>query len=246
MPSSVNLSYGNVSFSAEGEKEDWLATQLDKVLGVADKLSRHAPAAPNKASPASSVGAGSNATLASHLKSKGAETSQVKRFLVAADWLRVRGQEKMTTAMVVKALKDNHQSRLGNPAACECWERTLRKGRKRILHHSRGAQRACIRMMDASLALAVIPKGLRDDLFSEYRSNHPKLCRAPMVTRGATAQENFVKSSSLSWRVTPVTPIRRALLSRKILSALVGSLKQINIPTEKFSNIDTARSASAL
>jgi hypothetical protein len=55
-------------------------------------------------------------TLASHLKAKGAESNQVKRFLATADWLRMRGNEKLSTSLVSKALTDNQQKRLGNPS----------------------------------------------------------------------------------------------------------------------------------
>jgi hypothetical protein len=38
--------------------------------------------------------------------------------LATAAWLYLKGKERLTTSDVVKALKDNHQSRLGNPADC--------------------------------------------------------------------------------------------------------------------------------
>ena len=115
MPSQVNLSYGNVSFSAEGENEDWISEQLDKILKAAETLSRHVSSSKAKPEPLTTVGSFS-ATLASHLKAKSAESNQVKRFLVTADWLRSRGSEKLNTTMVSKALSDNQQKRLGNPA----------------------------------------------------------------------------------------------------------------------------------
>jgi len=128
-PSSVNLSYGNLSFAAEGD-ENWIATQLDKILGVAETLGRVgtfsrdnsvAPVAENE-SPDEPF----TATLASHIKAKGGETNQVKRFLATADWLRLRGSQKLNTSSIVKALSDGHQKRLGNPA--DCLNKNVAKG----------------------------------------------------------------------------------------------------------------------
>jgi len=116
--SSVNFTCGGLSFSAAGEDETWIATQLDKILGAADSLSRVVPKAP---AGQKDTGNGSEAftgTLASHIKAKNGETSQVQRFLATADWLRLRGVDKLNTAVVSKALSDNQQKRLGNPADC--------------------------------------------------------------------------------------------------------------------------------
>ena len=54
--------------------------------------------------------------LGTFLKEKDALTIQVKRFLATAVWLRLKGKEKLTTTDVTKALRENHQSRLGNPS----------------------------------------------------------------------------------------------------------------------------------
>ncbi len=64
-------------------------------------------------------------SLASHIRSKGADISQVLRFLVTADWLRLRGQP-LSTGTIAKALQDNHQSRLANPA--DCLNKNVAKG----------------------------------------------------------------------------------------------------------------------
>ncbi len=65
-------------------------------------------------------------SLAAHIRSKGKETNQVHRFLVTADWLRRRGSGVLSTASVSKALSDNHQSKLTNPA--ECLNKNVSKG----------------------------------------------------------------------------------------------------------------------
>jgi len=66
-----------------------------------------------------------DASLASHIRSKCTDGSQVKRFLVAADWLRRRGLPLSSTS-VAKALAENHQARLANPA--DCLNKNVAKG----------------------------------------------------------------------------------------------------------------------
>lgn len=55
-------------------------------------------------------------SLASFLKAKNATISQVNRFLATAAWLSLKGSTTIKTAEVSKALKDNQQKKLGNPA----------------------------------------------------------------------------------------------------------------------------------
>lgn len=65
------------------------------------------------------------ASLASYIRSKQADGNQTQRFLVTADWLRRRGQS-LTSGIVAKALVDNQQSRLANPA--DCLNKNVSKG----------------------------------------------------------------------------------------------------------------------
>jgi hypothetical protein len=74
----------------------------------------------------STDGASFSTSLASYIKEKGGESNQVDRFLITADWLRRRGNSKLTTAAVSKALTDNHQKRLANPA--DCLNKNVSKG----------------------------------------------------------------------------------------------------------------------
>src|SRR5207247_2607984 len=68
---------------------------------------------------AASAGGGKfTQSLASYLSAQQAGSNQVKRFLATADWLRRKGVSTLSTAAVSKALKDNHQARLGNPSDC--------------------------------------------------------------------------------------------------------------------------------
>lgn len=66
-----------------------------------------------------------NVSLASHIRSNCTDGSQIRRFLVTADWLRRRGLPLSSTA-VAKALAENHQSRLANPA--DCLNKNVAKG----------------------------------------------------------------------------------------------------------------------
>jgi hypothetical protein len=117
----LNFSIGNLTFSSEGD-ENWVAEQMQKVIAALPTLGQVAAVATSSESQNNNGTSKSNAsnvgTLASHLKTKSAETNQNKRFLAAADWLRLRGNTKLTTGMVSKALNENQQKRLGNPADC--------------------------------------------------------------------------------------------------------------------------------
>lgn len=119
----IKFSFGGLSFSGEGE-EGWLTKQLDKFLEAAPQLSSFQtpdgdPDVPPKPS-------GENLTISEkftkalgpYIKSKGGESNQNKRFLATADWMRQRGAKNLTSTAIKKALSDNHQKKLGNPADC--------------------------------------------------------------------------------------------------------------------------------
>ena len=114
----VEIKVGNISFTGEGDQE-WLGEQISKVIDSASQVPVSAPtsagaqtAAPGDAASASNF----TTSLASYLKDKGGETKQVQRFLTTAAWLEQRGQKKLNSTAVTKALSDNHQKRLGNSA----------------------------------------------------------------------------------------------------------------------------------
>jgi hypothetical protein len=116
----IDFAFGSLSFSGEGE-EDWLAKQLDKILTAAPTLSElHAPSVtPETQTPAEGTGGVVKIEpLANYIKAKGGEGNQTKRFLATADWLRMRGITPLTSKAVTKALLDNHQKKLTNPANC--------------------------------------------------------------------------------------------------------------------------------
>jgi hypothetical protein len=126
--SSVSFSYGNVSFAAESENQEWLTTQVDKFFELARALPEAEVQRLNNKKISQPVNGGGAfiSALAAHLREQEAGDNQVRRFLATADWLRRRGSEKLSTAAVAKALSDNQQSRLSNPS--ESLNKNVAKG----------------------------------------------------------------------------------------------------------------------
>lgn len=124
----IQIAIGSITFSGEGAP-DWLEKQLDKLLKAAPDLLALEPE--HKVEDASSIttgekSKGSLGTLAAFLSDKGATSNQVKRFLATAEWLHRKGKQRLQTRDVAKALQDNHQKRLGNPA--DCLNKNVAKG----------------------------------------------------------------------------------------------------------------------
>ncbi|MGE0594662.1 MAG: hypothetical protein AB7G23_08940 [Vicinamibacterales bacterium] len=116
----IDLKIGAIAFSGEGDSK-WLGEQLDKLLERAADLANVAPLKSDDDdddSGAAKAKAAKVGTLASFLSASGAASNQVKRFLATSEWLHRKGHKRLTTREVSKALQDNHQKRLGNPADC--------------------------------------------------------------------------------------------------------------------------------
>jgi hypothetical protein len=124
MPSAkIDFKLGSLSFAGEGD-ENWLAKQLDKILESARTL---APVVQKNVhetgddqtgdgdGPLKGTTPGKIGTLAAFLKTKNA-TKPGQKFLATAEWSHLKGKPTLAAADVVKALRDNHQSRLSNPA----------------------------------------------------------------------------------------------------------------------------------
>lgn len=95
----------------------WINEKLD-LLPLLDAAKKHDTEVAATHSAPRDVGARDemfDVSLATYIRTKGAEGNQVQRFLVTADWLRRRGQQ-LTSGAIAKALTDNQQSRLANPA----------------------------------------------------------------------------------------------------------------------------------
>ncbi|MFH1560869.1 MAG: hypothetical protein ABID84_05630 [Chloroflexota bacterium] len=124
----IEVTLGAISFSGEGEQE-WLGQQLDKILeaapGLANIQLEHVETPSPGAETVRQEGEFKE-TLVSHIKAKGGERNQVKRFLATANWLKLRGETQLTTAKVASALSENQQKRLANPA--DCLNKNVAKG----------------------------------------------------------------------------------------------------------------------
>jgi len=114
--SKISVQIGESSFSAEGA-EAWVQTQLEFFLSKLPDLSR-APAGTKRDTPGTAAvdSTAEIGSLASYIRSKSGESNQTQRFLATADWLRLKGEKNLNSSLVAKALRDNQQSRLGNPA----------------------------------------------------------------------------------------------------------------------------------
>jgi hypothetical protein len=123
----IQIKVGDVEFSGEGE-QGWVSAQLERILNAAPaivgaKRTDESPGTGHRELQSSIAGSQS---LASFLREKNAAVNQVRKFLATATWLTAKGKKRLTTADVTRALKDNSQSRLGNPA--DCLNKNVAKG----------------------------------------------------------------------------------------------------------------------
>jgi hypothetical protein len=115
----IEIKIGKIAFTAEGDQE-WLGEQLTKVLAAASTTTTLSEAVEaslpeeSNAAPAKK----NNSSLASYIKEKGGDSSQLQRFLAAAGWQFMSGQQDLTAGAVAKTLADHHQKKLANPADC--------------------------------------------------------------------------------------------------------------------------------
>ena len=117
----IQFQLGRLAFTGEGS-EEWVAGQLVYLLSKVPELTSVPDVANGSEQPDAENGAPKKpvqvGSLASHIKAKGGETNQVMRFLATADWLRLKGESNLKTALVSKALQENHQKKLANAADC--------------------------------------------------------------------------------------------------------------------------------
>lgn len=115
----IKIKFGAAEFSGNGEPE-WLAEMADRFIEKLDETSAELFAQDNTPSnegitpnPKQQV-----SSLKKHLEDRNGLKSQNDKFLATADWLLKRGVKQVSTADVTKALRDNQQSRVGNPSDC--------------------------------------------------------------------------------------------------------------------------------
>src|SRR5918992_5111139 len=97
--------------------DDLTADERNKVVAAVMTLfGQSVPAAGSGGAGSAATGTGAKFTksLATYLSERQAHSTQVLRFLVTADWLRLKGVTPLNTKAVTDALRNNNQSRLGN------------------------------------------------------------------------------------------------------------------------------------
>lgn len=127
----IEIKIGQIQFSGEGE-QDWVAKQLDKIIIQAEKLVQLASkveadqpsSTEQRITSEDKTIAGK--TLPAFLSEKQATKTQVKKFLATAIWLDAKGQKRLQTGDVRKALKESSQTPLSNPS--QCLNKNLSKG----------------------------------------------------------------------------------------------------------------------
>jgi RNA polymerase-interacting CarD/CdnL/TRCF family regulator len=113
---SIQIEVGRVKFIAQGSP-DWVDKKYEEFLRHISDLQKHLPAAEAPTTDQRKlILEQTDVPLAIFLKNFKVGSSQNNRFLAAAVWLKLKGQNVVKTAEVVKALADAHQQRLGNPA----------------------------------------------------------------------------------------------------------------------------------
>lgn len=114
----VDIKIGALSFAGEGDKE-WLSKQLDKLIQHAPALLQITPQQEGGGGGGNDhqlPGNGNAGTLAAFLTARNAKAKDVKKFLGAAAWLHAKGTKRLTPAQVTKALDENSQGKVANPA----------------------------------------------------------------------------------------------------------------------------------
>jgi hypothetical protein len=152
--SKIEFSYDNLRFSCEGDKE-WVETQLNKMLSRIPALNRHYKGTGDKKSgPILSVEADeiaigkdvkgkrgrkpkvvtestkkqepNGSPLYEFLKDKKADKNQVRKFLATAVYLNSQGEEKFSSPIISKVLKNAGIEKLVN--ASDCLNKNEKKG----------------------------------------------------------------------------------------------------------------------
>ena len=113
----LSLKIGHIEFSGEGG-EAWLTAQLEKFIASIPEVVRTTPHPGQSGSPGIADDQLGKKALGIYLKEKNATENQNNKFLATAIWLHAKGSTRIKTSDVTKALRENSQSRLGNPSQC--------------------------------------------------------------------------------------------------------------------------------
>ena len=117
----IHFKVGSIEFQGEGEQK-WLSSELAALIKALPDLAVVAGQVPTQTDAKTSTGSGrakgTVTSLAKHIANAKAGSNQIARFLATAVWLHNKGSNKIATTDVRKALSDNNQKRLSNPADC--------------------------------------------------------------------------------------------------------------------------------
>ena len=125
MMTKSRVKVGDLEVDFEGS-ESFLDKKLPQFISQLSKFSLHTGGASRPGGGDTKRGGEESGSLATFLQKHGGGKSQEHRFLVTAQWLHLRGSQTLKTSDVSKALRDNHQSRLGNPS--DSLNKNVRKG----------------------------------------------------------------------------------------------------------------------
>lgn len=135
MDAVAEMRVGSAHFVFKGS-EEWVDRKIDDVGGLAAGIKEVGRLALAEAEMSGQVPTPSTinepsvpkqvSSLATYLKEKDAQKNQTLRFLATSGWLMHKGANRISTSEVARALKDNHQSRLGNPS--DCLAKNISKG----------------------------------------------------------------------------------------------------------------------
>jgi hypothetical protein len=110
----INVRIGDIEFGGEGT-ESWIEKQLEKVMEYARNDGIRENRTPDR-DKNENVASGDVPNLVAYLKSKSATSKQVLKFLATANWLHLKGTERLKTSDISNALNENNQGKLANPS----------------------------------------------------------------------------------------------------------------------------------
>jgi len=120
----LRVKIGDLEFEGEGDA-DWLTERLNLLVEkaptlaqTASKPDQQAPHNLGEHAPVPADVAIANVPLGTFLRDKKVGDNQTKKFLATAVWLESKGQSRLKTGDVTKALSANNQSKLGNASQC--------------------------------------------------------------------------------------------------------------------------------
>ncbi len=121
MTTKVRIKVGEVEVDFEGP-ESFLTKKLPDLISQLSSLAKQVPSGSAGSSAIGSggggTGGGNTGTLPAFLKEKRVGKNQKKKFLATAQWLHLKGSERIRTGDVAKALRDSHQGRITDPSIC--------------------------------------------------------------------------------------------------------------------------------